>query len=96
MDRAPAKKKKVDYEALNSAFMRIPRIKADVARDLIDLGFSEIYELQGRSPEVLWEELKRIREDPPPDRLPWFRLAVYFAETPHPDRSKLAPQAWLD
>ncbi len=96
MDRAPAKKKKVDYEALNSPFMRIPRMKVDIARDLLDIGLYEIYELQGRSPEVLWEELKKIRENPPQDRLPWFRLAVYFAENPQPDRAMLSPQAWLD
>lgn len=71
-------------------------MKVEVARDLIDLGLHQIYDLEGRSPEVLWEELKRLREAPPPDRLPWFRLAVYYAETPSPDRSKLHIHAWMD
>ena len=41
------KKKKVDYQALSSAIMRIPRMDVLVARDLIDVGINEIYELQG-------------------------------------------------
>lgn len=76
--------------------MRIPRMKVEVARDLLDLGVHQIYDLEGRSPEVLWEELKKIREAPASDSLPWFRLAVYYAETPTPDRSKLQLQAWMD
>ena len=50
------KKKKVDYEALNSALMRIPRMDVVAARSLINIGIREIFELQGRAPEVLFEE----------------------------------------
>jgi hypothetical protein len=32
------KKKKVDYEALNSALMRIPRMDVAAVRSLIDVG----------------------------------------------------------
>ncbi|HAY99189.1 MAG TPA: hypothetical protein DCY38_00140, partial [Opitutae bacterium] len=53
------KKKKVDYEALNSALMRIPRMNVEVARNLLDIGIREIYELQGRAPEILFEEVCR-------------------------------------
>lgn len=90
------KKKKVDYEALNSGLMHIPRMKVEIARDLIDVGIREIYELQGRSPEVLFEELRRLKPKTPDDRLAWFRLAVYFSETPSPDSSRLHPQVWSD
>ncbi len=90
------KKKEVDYEALNSGLMRIPRMKVDIARDLLDLGIGEIYELEGRSPEILFEELKAKKTNTPKDRLPWFRMAVYYAETPHPENHRLHPQAWTD
>ena len=59
------KKKKVDYEALNSALMRIPRMDVAAARNLIDMGIREIYQLQGRAPEVLLEEARaRTRQFP--------------------------------
>ncbi len=93
---APEKKKKVDSAALQSSFMRIPRLPADVARDLLDLGLREIYELQGRAPEALFTELRRRKPAALADRLAWFRLAVYFAETPEPERAKLHPTAWQD
>ena len=63
------KKKKVDYEALNSALMRIPRMDVAVARNFIDIGIREIYELQGRAPEVLFEEAKRKNDAIPDDRI---------------------------
>ena len=53
------KKKKVDRIALSSPMMRIPRMDVLVARDLIDLGIKEIYELQGRSAESIFEEIKK-------------------------------------
>lgn len=92
----PKKKKKVDYEALSSGLMHIPRMKVDVARDLIDLGIREIYELQGRSPEVLFDELRRLKPGSQEDRLPWFRMAVYFSEESSPDPKRLNPQSWTD
>ena len=89
------KKKKVDYEALNSALMRIPRMDVAAARNLIDLGIREIYELQGRAPEVLLEEARNRSAEPiPDDRIRFFRMAVYFAETEDPVSSQLHPDAW--
>ncbi|MGJ3243902.1 MAG: helix-hairpin-helix domain-containing protein [Opitutales bacterium] len=88
------KRKKTDTEALNSGLMRIPGMKVAVARDLIDIGIREIYELRGRSPEVLWEEARGQKPDLPQDRLAWFRLAVYVAETDQPERHLLHPRAW--
>ncbi|MFW5882830.1 MAG: helix-hairpin-helix domain-containing protein [Verrucomicrobiota bacterium] len=91
----PKRKKKVDTEALQSNLMRIPRMKTEVARDLIDVGVREVYQLEGRSPEVLFDDLRRKKPEAPEDRLPYFRMAVYFAETPLPESSRMRPEAWL-
>ena len=88
------KKKKVDYEALNSPLMRIPRMDIATARNLIDLGICEIYELQGRAPEVLFEEARLKNQDIPDDRMRYFRMAVYYAETVEPDHAKMHPDEW--
>ncbi len=88
------KKKKVDYEALNSAFMRIPRMDVASARNLLDLGIREIYELQGRAPEVLFEEARQKNAEIPEDRIRYFRMAVYYAECDSPQPSMLHPDAW--
>ncbi|MGB0334818.1 MAG: helix-hairpin-helix domain-containing protein [Opitutales bacterium] len=88
------KKKKVDYEALNSALMRIPRMDVAAARNLIDIGVKEIYDLQGRAPEVLFEEARQKNEEIPEDRIRYFRMAVYYAECESVETAKLHPDAW--
>jgi hypothetical protein len=90
------KEKKVDYAALDSPLMRIPKIDTATVRDLLDLGFTYPHELAGRSPEVLFSDVKRLRETTPEVRLLYFRMAVYFAETPEPDNRKMNPWAWQD
>lgn len=74
------KKKKADYAALNSPFMRIPNMRVEAARALLDLKFKEVYELRGRAPEALFEDLKKIRLKADPDMLNYLKLAVDFAE----------------
>lgn len=49
-----AEKKKVDYAALESPFMRIPRMNVRAARALLDLGFKEVYQLRGRDPDSIF------------------------------------------
>lgn len=88
------KKKKVDYEALNSALMRIPRMDVAAARNLIDIGVREIYDLQGRAPEVLFEEARQKNAEIPKDRIRYFRMAVYYAENESPEVTKLHPDEW--
>jgi len=88
------KKKKVDYEALNSAFMRIPRMDVATARSLIDIGLREIYELQGRSPEILLEEVRKKNVEIPDSQIRYYRMAVYYAENESPEVSKLHPDEW--
>lgn len=88
------RKKKVDYAALQSPFMRIPRMDVHTARCLLDLGLQEIYELQGRCAEVLFEESLKRRPNLSPNHLHTLRLAVYYANTPEPEPNRLHPEAW--
>ncbi len=90
------KKKKIDKVAMASPIMRIPRMDVRVARDLIDIGVKELYELQGRAPETLFEEILRLRPDTPQWRLPYLRMGIYFAENEAHDPQMLHPQAWMD
>ena len=90
------KKKKVDREAMQSAIMRIPRMDVRVARDLIDIGIKEIYELQGRSAESLMEEIKELKPETPDYRLAYLRMGIYFSENNPPEASKLHPSIWQD
>jgi hypothetical protein len=93
---AKKKEKEVDYGALNSPLMRIPKIDIATVRDLLDLGFTYPDELAGRSPDALFADLRRLRPQAPEARLWYFRMAVYFAETPEPEREKMSPWAWKD
>jgi hypothetical protein len=88
------KKKKVDYEALNSAFMRIPGMDVLAARALLDLGLKETYELVGRAPDALYDAYKKHHNDAPTQILWSLRMAVYVAETPEPDPKRLKPALW--
>lgn len=90
------KKKKVDLAALQSPFMRIPQMPVAVARYLLDAGYTDIFQLQGRSAESLLEEIRKTSDLlPPADTLPALRLAIYFSENQsHPDRALLNLHAW--
>jgi hypothetical protein len=90
----PRKKKKVDTEALQSPLMRIPRMHIAAVRDLLDQGISQPYQLMGRSPEALFDEARKKRPEIPSDRLRFFRMAVYYAESSDPDPAKLFPEMW--
>lgn len=90
------KKKKVDYEALGSSFMRIPKMDIVTARSLINLGYRESYQLMGISPEVLFEEIRKKKPDVSRETLYKLRMAVYFVETADYDPKKLDPLAWAD
>jgi hypothetical protein len=90
------KKKKVDRIALSSPLMRIPRMDVFVARDLIDIGIKELYEIQGRSAESLFEEIKKIRPNTPDYRLAYLRMAIYFSENEPADPKMLHPNLWTE
>ena len=93
---AKGKKKKVDREALQSAIMRIPRMDVRVARDLIDIGIREIYELQGRSAERLFEEIIAVRSATPKYRIAYLRMGIYFSENDPPEANMMHPSVWQD
>lgn len=84
-------KKKADIEALQSAFMKVPKMNVATARDLLDLGFSQPYQLIGRSPEALFEDLCRKKQDTPKDRLIYIQYLIYYVENPDQDFSKITP-----
>jgi len=88
------KRKKVDYEALQSPLNRIPGMDLPTVRDLIDLGIQEVDELRGRSPEAIFEDILNKNEQTPPDRLFSIRMATYYAETSDPDPALLHPWKW--
>lgn len=90
------RKKKVDYEAVQSPLRRIPGINIETVRDLIDIGIRHVDDLRGRSPEAMYDDIQNLREATPPDRLFHLRLAVYFAETPEPDPTLLQAWKWAD
>lgn len=90
------RRKKVDYEALQSPLKRIPGLSVPDVRDLLDLGLRQLIDLQGRAPAVLFEEIRKLRPETPPERLWSFRLAVYYAETDSPDPQLLAPWRWQE
>lgn len=95
MEWEPVKpRKKADYEALGSAFMRVPRMKTEVARSLLDAGYQKPYELQGLSAETLWQEILAHRPETPAHQLPYLRMLIYYAETESPEPRKLHPSAW--
>jgi len=90
----PKKKKKVDRVALASPLMRIPRMDVRAVRDLLDIGVRELYQLEGRSAESLYEDVKAKKPESPDYRLPYFRMAIYFAENEDPRPDLLHPKAW--
>jgi hypothetical protein len=94
----PERKKKVDHEALMSPFSRIPGLNLASARLFIDLGIRTVDELRGRSPEVLFDQLRSLPQhrDAPRDQLYAIRLAVYYAENDPPDSSLLQIWHWAD
>lgn len=76
---------------------KIPGIGPNIEADLEAIGIRSIADLRGRDPEELYR-LDCLRKGFQEDRcqLYVFRLAVYYAETPHPDPAKLRWWLWKD
>lgn len=89
-------KKKVDLVALQSSFMRVPHMPVRVARYLLDAGYTDLFQLSGRSAESLLAEIRKhdfLAEEK--SVLPALRLAIYFSENSSaPDKSLLNLHAW--
>ncbi len=89
------KKKKTDYEALNSGLMRIPQMDTATVRCLIDLGVSQIYHLKGRCANALFEDALKKRPTLSKDRLYSLKMAIYFADNEENlDKNLLHPSVW--
>ncbi len=89
-------KKKADLAALQSAFMRVPHMPVFVARYLLDAGYTDLFQLAGRSAESLFSEIRKLDFLAEEKRvLPALRLAVYFSENQNaPDKSLLNLHSW--
>lgn len=74
---------------------RIPGVGPSIAADLAGLGIGRVRDLEGRDPNRLYERLSAQRGERM-DRcvLYVFRCAVYFAETPSPERELLKWWSW--
>lgn len=94
MSQLKGKKNKVDYQALHSSFMKLPRMDVVTARALLDKGFVESYQLEGVCPESLFSELKENMPSLPIESLYRLRLAVFAVESADPDPSELKLEAW--
>lgn len=80
-----------------TSLREIPGIGERMETHLRNIGISCVEELVGRSPEELFElncKFKGFRDDP--CALYVFRLAVYYAECPERDPSKLKWWYWKD
>lgn len=78
-------------------FQRIPGVGKKLAKDLVDLGYHSIEELQGESPEEMYRNLCAFRSRHI-DRcvLYVFRLAVYFADNSVHESELLKWWNWTD
>lgn len=89
-------KKKTDYVALASSFMLVPNMPIKVARWLLDAGYRDLFQLQGRSAESLFHEIKTVDFMAESKiALPALRLAIYYYENrDNLDRRLLVLSAW--
>ena len=80
-----------------SDLRRIPGVGANIEEDLFRIGIRSVADLAGEDPEQLYRDdcaVKKFQEDR--CQLYVFRLAVYFAEHPHPEPEKLRWHWWKD
>lgn len=80
-----------------SDLQRIPGVGPNIEQDLFRIGIRRIADLAGEDPEQLYRDdcaVKKFQEDR--CQLYVFRLAVYFAEHPHPEPEKLRWHWWKD
>ena len=77
------------------SLLQIPWIGKTIAKDLIEMGITEVEDLRGRDPEALYDLHNRFRGSvQDPCMLYTFRCAVYFANTPAEKRDPELP-GWL-
>ena len=78
-------------------FQRIPGVGKSIAKDFIDLGYSEVEELQSEDPEEMYQNLIKLRGQHI-DRcvLYVFRCAKYFSSNSVYDQELLKWWNWKD
>ncbi|MCD8284531.1 MAG: hypothetical protein LUD52_07440 [Opitutae bacterium] len=98
MQKDKEKKKKKLAAALKSRFMLVPHMPAQVASYLLDVGYTDVFQLRGRAAESIFEEIKKLDFLAEAKIvLPALRLAIYFSEnSENPDRRLLNLQAWAE
>jgi hypothetical protein len=82
---------------VSADLQRIPGIGPSMARDLLDLGYDQVEDLDGQDPQEMYDRLKALRGGYM-DRcvLYVFRCAVYFAENSEHDPELLKWWNWKD
>lgn len=82
---------------MKSDLRRIPGVGKNIEADLMALGITCVDDLRGRDPEALYlQDCARKGFCEERCQLYVFRLAVYFAETEHPDPQRLKWWLWKD
>lgn len=84
-------------ERATSDLQQIPGVGPSIARDLQELGISNIADLCGKNPQILYDRLSTLRGEKQ-DRcvLYVFRCATYFAANKNHDPDLLKWWNWKD
>lgn len=73
----------------------IPGVGKSIAADLWNIGIRKVGDLKGKDPDVLYDQSNRYAGTIQDRCLLYvFRCAVYFAETPPPEREPEKLQWW--
>jgi len=86
-----------EREIVLKELQTIPGVGRSIAIDLYNIGIRKVSDLKRKNPEKLYQ-LSNQHAGEIQDRclLYVFRCAVYFAETPKPDKEKLQWWWWKD
>jgi hypothetical protein len=80
---------------MKSALLQIPWIGKTIAKDLMEMGITEVQDLRGRDPEALYDLHNRFRGSvQDPCMFYTFRCAVYYADTPPEKRDPELLKWW--
>lgn len=80
---------------MNSPLPQIPWIWKVIAHDLVEMGFTEVEDLRGQDPEIIYKMANKLRGSvQDPCLLYTFRCAVYYADTPPEKRDPELLKWW--
>ncbi|WP_457595594.1 helix-hairpin-helix domain-containing protein [Hydrogenimonas sp.] len=87
----------MDRTAVEKELQKIPGVGRSLSRDLADLGYRKVEDLEGENPEAMYRNLTRLRGRHI-DRcvLYVFRCAVYFASHTRHDPALLKWWNWKE